>query len=278
MNDKKFNVPCKSVVLPSGAELTYCEMGEGNKEVLLTGAFYFHTWSAVLKPLAEKFHIYGIEMRFEGPTTEVDADGDVNWTKQWGEDIYQFAKAMNLSKFHYFGKCHGTIPGWYLVKNHPEMLETFCSFFIAPHLAPPDDDTWGSFIREHGPLEHEKRLMRHQERFHMKIAEQAELGDMSAIRPLVMKNGSNLNRIWDEDMDALIETLSNTEVPICQLFGTHDPLYIDWVTSNLKASHTIKRGRTVLLQGERHYLEIDCPDRLVSEAIMFIDECKKHYE
>lgn len=279
MNANKFNVPCKSVVLPYGAELTYCEMGEENEEVVLTGAFYFHTWTAVVERLAKKYHVYGVEMRFDGPCTEFLEDGkEVNWSKQWGEDMYQFAKMMNLERFHYFGKCHGTLPGWYMVKNHPEMLETFCSFFLAPHILPPDDNSWFTYIQEHGPLEHEKRLMRHQEKLNLKLEEQAQLGDMSAIRPLVGKFALGLAFIWDNDLDALKDTLANTQVPVCMLFGTEDPLHKDWLTNNLTLATIINRSRTVLLQGERHYMEIDCPDRIANEGIAFIEDCKNKYD
>ena len=40
------------------------------------------------------------------------------------------------------GKCHGTIPGWWLVKNHPEVLIDFCSFFLGPHTKPANSNIW----------------------------------------------------------------------------------------------------------------------------------------
>ena len=40
-------------VLPNGREVTYCERGENNPEVLITGAFYFHTFMPVVEYLME---------------------------------------------------------------------------------------------------------------------------------------------------------------------------------------------------------------------------------
>ena len=34
----------------------------------------------------------------------------------------------------------------------------------------------------------------------------------------------------------------------------------------------IHGAKTVLLQGEHHLMEMDCPDRMASEAIFFINE------
>lgn len=102
---------CKSIVLPSGIELTYCEFGENNTEVVLNGSFYFHTFTPVMEELAKHYHVYGIVMRFSGNATELNEDGSVNWGMQWGEDVYQFAKAMGIEKFHYVGKCHAVNPG-----------------------------------------------------------------------------------------------------------------------------------------------------------------------
>ena len=63
-------------------------------------------------------------MRFDGKADELNADGTTNWSRQWGKDIHDFAQKMSLPKFHYVGKCHGTVPGWYLVKNHPDCLKS----------------------------------------------------------------------------------------------------------------------------------------------------------
>ena len=126
METNKIKGEAKSLILDSGIELTYCERGKKNSEIIICGAFFFHIFMPVIEKLAEKFHIYGVIIRFDGKSTEKNSDGSTNCSRQWGSDIYNFAKKLNLSKFHYVGKCHGTVPGWYLVKNYPEMLQSKC--------------------------------------------------------------------------------------------------------------------------------------------------------
>lgn len=51
MEANKIQGEAKSLLLDNGVELTYCERGEQNEEVLMTGAFYLHT----AMPVVEKF-------------------------------------------------------------------------------------------------------------------------------------------------------------------------------------------------------------------------------
>ena len=66
MEAKKIKGQALSIVLPNGQEVTYCERGAENKEVLITGAFYFHTVMPVVEALGKKYHVYGIVMRISG--------------------------------------------------------------------------------------------------------------------------------------------------------------------------------------------------------------------
>lgn len=96
----------------------------------------------VVEELAKRFHVYALIMRFNGPTDELNADGTTNWARQWGKDLYDFCVKKGLKKFIHFGKCHGTIPGWFLVKEHPEMLDCFASFYLLPHVKGQTSNTW----------------------------------------------------------------------------------------------------------------------------------------
>lgn len=60
MEANKIKGQALSIVLPNGQEVTYCERGAENKEVLITGAFYFHTVMPVVEALGKKYHVYGI--------------------------------------------------------------------------------------------------------------------------------------------------------------------------------------------------------------------------
>ena len=60
-----------NVTLDNGAELTYCELGQDHQEILVTTAFYFHTFMPVveelaLMPTAETFRKDEQHAYFEG--------------------------------------------------------------------------------------------------------------------------------------------------------------------------------------------------------------------
>lgn len=279
---KKVSKNGKSITLDSGLELTYCEFGEEHEEIVLSGAFYFHTFTPVLEELAKRYHVYGVVMRMSGPATEFDKDGSINWTRQWGEDLYQFCKAMNIKKFHYVGKCHGTNPGWFMIKEHPEMLETFSSFYLAPHLCKRNSDMWHEIPKKEGQMAFVRLSMRKQERIPVKLAEVKTLGP-EFTSPEAAKNKANIEihaespqLVWDSPEECE-EGLKNVHTPVMFVFGTDDILFHDYFDSNIKAMEIVPGARTVLLQGERHLMEMDCPDRMASEVFFFIDESKKKY-
>lgn len=276
MDTNKIRGESKTLLTDGGVELTYCERGDDNDEVIICGAFAFHTFMPLVELLAEKYHVYGVVMRFDGKATEVNDDGTTNWSRQWGSDVYNFAKMLNLPKFHYVGKCHGSIPGWYLVKNHPECLKTFSSFFLAPHTKKPNSNKWFDVLKERGVIEMIKSALRKPE-----TGLQAKLDEMSAFgkidASIIPKYAVNFaQNIWSSTEEC-VETLRNMKVPVEYLFGTDDLFFQDHFDSNVFAMLNTKGSRSVILSGERHFMEIDCPERIVSEVVTFIDGAAKNY-
>lgn len=49
MEANKVQGEAKSLALENGIELTYCERGKEHEEVVVTGAFYFHTFMPVVE-------------------------------------------------------------------------------------------------------------------------------------------------------------------------------------------------------------------------------------
>lgn len=272
MEANKIQGECKSIILDNGAELTYCEKGKENEEVLITGAFYFHTFMPVVEGLAKKYHVYGIVMRFDGPGDELEEDGSIHWGRQWGKDVYDFANKMNIKKFHYAGKCHGTVPGWYLVKEHPEMLLSFSSFFLAPHLAGQSSNHWLEMMNGGDTTKMMEAAMRKPEGLKKKMEEMQALGG-NVSSPAVPKYASSPEKIWPS-LEECENDLRNTEVKVGFLFGTDDPLFQDYYDSNMQIYKVVKGNRFVILQGERHLMELDCPERVVNEILMNIEEGK----
>ena len=216
-------------------------------------------------------------MRFDGKGDQLNADGTVNWTRQWGNDIYNFALEKKLPKFHYVGKCHGSVPGWYLIKHHPECLETFASFFLAPHTKPQNSNQWFDLMTGGDPSAMMRAAMRKPETgMKLKMAEMASVGKIDA--SIIPKYAADfLPHIWSSTADC-IDTLKNMPVPIEYLFGTEDLFFRDHFDSNMFAIMNTANSRSVFLGGERHLMEIDCPERLAEEVITFIESSKKHFQ
>ncbi|MBQ7477513.1 MAG: alpha/beta hydrolase [Selenomonadaceae bacterium] len=275
MEANKIKGEAKSIVLDNGVELTYCERGEQNKEVILSGAFYFHTFMPVLECLAEKYHVYGIVMRFDGKTDQLNADGTTHWARQWGSDVLGFAEKMGIGKFHYVGKCHGTVPGWYILKNRPEMLETFASFFLAPHVKGQNSNRWFELLSGGDATEMMRAAMRKPEGVKAKMAEMAAIGN-NVTNPAVPQYAGSPETVWDS-IEECEKALKEVTVPVGYLFGTEDPLFDDFLDSNMFAIRNTKGARTVILGGERHLMELDCPERVVNEVFTFIEESRKNY-
>lgn len=276
MEANKVSENCKAVVLPNGVELTYCEFGEEHSEVVISGAFYFHTFTPVLEELAKRYHVYGVVMRFAGKATELNEDGSTHWGRQWGEDIYQFAKALGIEKFHYVGKCHGTNPGWFMVKNHAEMILSFCSFYLVPHLLPQNSNLWVEIPAKQGLIAHVKATMRKEESFPIKMAELQTIGKSGTdtdVDKISARYASCPEQYWDSKEECE-EFIRNMDIPLCLCFGTDDILFQDYYDSNIKVMLEAKRARTVIIQGERHLMEIDCPARVAREMAFFIEESK----
>ena len=276
MEANKIQGQAKSLVLNNGVELTYCERGEQNTEVLITGAFYFHTFMPVVEELAKRYHVYGVVMRFDGKSTELNADGSTHWGRQWGRDIYDFACAMGIEQFHYAGKCHGTVPGWWLVKNHPEVLLDFCSFFLAPHLKPQTANSWFDLMEENDASKMMAVAMRNIETgLPKKIAELKALGG-NVNSPAVPIYAASSEKVWDT-LEECEHDLRNTNIPIGFVFGSEDPLFNDHIESNMYIWRIVKNCHFTILNGEKHLMELDCPDRVADEMIAFIDQAHKNY-
>lgn len=271
MEANKIKGEAKGLTLANGAELTYCERGAENPEVIITGAFFFHTFMPVVEKLAEKYHVYGVVMRFDGAGDELNADGSVNWSRQWGKDIYDFAQALQLEKFHYVGKCHGTVPGWYLVKNYPALLKSFSCYFLTPHLCKQNSNQWFSLLTGGDFSAMMRAAMRKPETgMKIKMEEMASVGKVDVT--IVPQYAANFTEhIWDS-REACIETLKNMPVPIEYLFGTDDLFFQDHFDSSIFAMMNTRGAKSVILGGERHFMEIDCPEKIAEEILNFISK------
>lgn len=277
MEINKIKGEAKNLMLDNGAELTYCERGEQNNEVLITGAFYFHTFMPVVEQLAKRYHVYGVVMRFDGPVDLFEPDGTPHWGRQWGKDIYDFAVKMGIPRFHYLGKCHGTIPGWWLFKNHPEMLIDFCSFFMAPHLKGQNANSWFSLMGSGDLSAMMSAALRKPESGLPKKMEEMKSIGTSANSPAVPKYACAPEKIWDS-LEECERDLRAATVPVGYMFGSEDPLLGDYLDSTMYAWKVTHGCHFTVLNGEKHLMELDTPERVADEAFAFIEQAHKGYE
>ncbi|ORX86498.1 alpha/beta-hydrolase [Anaeromyces robustus] len=278
MEANKIKGPAKCVTLPNGDVITYAERGEQNKEIMFTGALYHHTFMPVVEELAKRFHVYAFIMRTHGVVEEINTDGSIHWANQWGKDLYDFANYLGIKKFHYLGKCHGTMPGWWLIKNHPEMLYDFCSFFLGPHTLPQNSNVWMEASQNGKMQELLKMSIRNIESGLKKKQEELKcLGPNLEDTKALMKYMGFPEILWDNDIETMEYALKTTNVPIGYLFGSEDPLFNDFYDSNMKLPFITKKCHFTILQGERHLMELDCPDRIADEAFFFISQAHKNY-
>lgn len=273
MEANKIKDEAKSLTTKSGVELTYCEKGQEHDEVIIAGAFYFHTFMPVIDELARHYHVYGVVMRTGGEGDEKNSDGSINWARQWGRDVYEFAESLGIKQFHYAGKCHGTVPGWYLLKEHPEKLLSFASFFLAPHLKPQVSNKWVELLSGGDASKMMAAAIRKPEGLALKMEELKSVGKIEADGALLTYGGFP-ERIW-ESIEACERDLRQTKVRVGFLFGTDDPLYTDHLESNRYIVKVVPKCRYVILQGERHLMELDCPKRVAREIMMNINESKE---
>ena len=275
MEANKIKGEAKGLLLETGTELTYCERGAEHKEVLLTGAFYFHTAMPIVELLAQRYHVYGVVMRFDGPAEELNPDGSVNWARQWGKDLYDFACAMGIEKFIYFGKCHGTVPGWYIAKEHPEMLDCFASFYMMPHIKGQTSNTWFEAMSKGLDTMMSMALRKPKSGLPKKMEEMASIGD-SAQSPIVPLYAAAPEKIWNS-IEECDEFLKNMTIPVGYCFANDDPVFQDYYESNIYGIMNTRGARTTILNGEKHLMELDSPERVASEVFGFIDECHKGF-
>jgi len=276
--DKRVAKNCHAVTLDNGVTLPYIELGAENSEIIVTGAPYFITAVKLLEELAKEYHVYGFIMRSaadkDEPGEVFDKDGDVFWTRQWGMDLYNATQKLGIEKFHYFGKCMAVMPGYWLLRNHPETLLSFSSVSQTMHCVDADADDWNRLQKEEGD-KFVLHTMRKKEGFALKAQEIATIGMNPG-----MAAGSKANYFGShaelncDSREECMELLKNNEVPIFYLFPTDDILYADFLSANLWAFHNTKNSRTVLLQGERHLFEMDIPQGLGREILTFLDFLK----
>ncbi len=153
------------------------------------------------------------------------------------------------------------------------MLDCFASFYLLPHVKGQTSDTWFGGMEQ--GIEHMMSMAMRKQRTGLpkKMDELRCIGNAAETDEFKLYAASP-EKVWDtiEECDA---ALKNMTVPVGYCFGTQDPVFNDYYESNIYGIMNTRGARTVFLQGEKHLMELDAPERVGEEVVAFIDQCHK---
>ena len=127
MEEKKIKGEAKSLLLENGVELTYCELGQENEEVLVCGSFAFIT----LMPVVKIRHA----IRWKGRPTKRGRKHQLD--AAMGQRYLQFCPEEELAEVPLHGEmpreCAGVVSRQRAPRNAPEL----CQFLSRSSHLPP---------------------------------------------------------------------------------------------------------------------------------------------
>ena len=146
---------------------------------------------------------------------------------------------------------------------------------LAPHTKNQNSNKFFEVAKNEGIDGLLKATIRKPDGIKIKMDEMASVGKIDAT--IIPKYAVDFaENIWSSTEEC-IENLKNIKIPVGYLFGTDDLFFQDHFDSNIFAITNTKNARAVILNGERHFMEVDCPERIAKEIEIFIEESAKSY-
>jgi pimeloyl-ACP methyl ester carboxylesterase len=206
-------------------------------------------------------HVYSIELRGFGRSSPATAEPPGGWYPTWAEDVYQFARALGVSRFIYTGISHGAGVGWNLVLMHPEAIRAFVGIVGGPHdRSKPRTRGMGmaSVPMYVVPTEDPLRLRRR--------ATWQQSAATAVAEPI------NPGRVFPEleTNDQVVERLNHVSVPTLLLNGAQDDIIP--AEMSLRVAQAVPGAKMVLYQDHSHTLARESPERVVAEVKLFLEE------
>lgn len=162
-----------------------------------------------------------------------------------------------------------------MVKEHPEMLDCFASFYMLPHIKGQTSNTWFEAAAQGMDKMMGMALRKPETGVPKKMEELKSIGG-NVESPDIQNYAAAPEKVWDS-IEACDHALKNMTIPVGYCFSNDDPVFRDYYESNIYGILNTKGSRTVILNGEKHLMELDSPERVVSEVFGFIDECHKGF-
>lgn len=252
------------VISANGAELYSEEYGSGPDVVLSAQNQITSGSESYLELLAAAgLHVYSIQLRGFGRSGPAAGEPVGGWYPTWAEDVYQFARALGVSRFIYTGVSHGAGVGWNLVLMHPEAIRAFVGIVGGPH------DRSRPRVRGMGlarvpmyvvPTDDPVRLRRRAAWQQSSASAVAEPIDPGRVFPELETN------------EQVTERLRQVRVPTLLLNGAQDDIIP--AEMSLRVANAVPGAKMVLYQDHSHTLAREAPERLVAEVALFLKELK----
>ncbi len=256
-------------LLANGAELYYEEYGGGAEFIISAQNRITAGPESYLELLAAAgMHVYSIQLRGFGRSSQMANEPDGGWYPLWAEDVYQFARELGIAKFIYTGISHGAGVGWNLALMHPQALRAFVGVVGGPH------DRSKPRLRGMGmaaapmfvvPTDDPVRLRRRSTWLE------------ASTRPTEPVGGAQINpgKVFPElnTNEEVAERLRHISVPTLLLNGAQDDIIP--AEMSLLVARSVPAAKMVLYQDHSHTLAREAPERLVAEIMLFLSELRE---
>lgn len=288
------------VTLPN-LKMHYEEAGSGDDTlIMIHGNFAsWRWWKPVMERLPSGYHAYIPDLRGSGDT---DRPPDGHTVEQLAEDIYEFVKALELSKFHLVGHSLGGAVSLQFTLDHPEKVYDLVLVAPAPAEGMPN-------LRK--PAQHDSPLLvlfglfdpeslvsnlspETLETIYKNVRTSA--GNRYFLKSALAKMMPSWTHDDNPDFEALVDDavrmspeamlghlaslekwnvlarLDRVEQPVLILLGKQDGLIHPGEMK--RTVRQLKRGRLVLWRGVGHSPQIERPERFMRLLTSFINRNK----
>jgi pimeloyl-ACP methyl ester carboxylesterase len=288
------------VTLPN-LKMHYEEAGSGDDTLIMVHGNFasWRWWKPVMERLASGYHAYIPDLRGSGDT---DRTPDGHTVEQLAVDIYEFVKALELSKLHLVGHSLGGAVSLQFTLDHPEMVYDLVLVAPAPAEGMPN-------LRK--PAQHQSWLLGLFELFDPKnlasyLSPETLETTYRQVRTLcanrlflkraIMKMTPSWRHDDNPDFEALVDDavrmspeamvghllslekwnvqarLDSVEQPVLILLGKQDVLVHP--KEMKRTVQPLKRGRLVMWKGVGHSPQIERPERFMRLLTSFISRNK----
>lgn len=248
------------------SEFHYLEHGTGSIPIIFVHGLLLSSnmWRGYyFEALPDKYHAYALDMRGHGRSSHVDGCT----IRTMADDVYRFARQLNLDTFVYAGVSMGGGVGIQLALDHPDMLRALVLLSPVTGFGPSGALMFrllGHFIAQKRWL---MRIMlkRMCIRTPPKDKLESVLDDTVLVRPSVLREF-----VDDKQPISGVDRLGSLKVPTCVIFGDKDTA----VPANQqnRLADTIPNARKILYPGEGHLVVAERQKDVWEDVLAFLEE------